>query len=466
MKSRFIVSGSPSLAFILLCALAAGLWIAGGSSRADIPGQAVVRSGAAICLVLLALFGRRPDLVRRRALSRLFGLTLLIVLVQLIPLPPSAWQSLPGRGPLAEAATLAGMPQLWRPIALVPSATFNAAASLLVPLAMLLLLAALPAGERRWLPDGLLLLTACAALVGVLQLTASSYENPLINDVPSIASGPFANRNHFSLLLAIGLLLVPSWVFSHDKRNMAALHWRAPVAIGLEMLFIAMIVASGSRVGLLVGSLGAGAGLVLAQRPLRHMMRGYPRWALPALLAALALGTSGLVVASLHWDRAIAISRALNDDISNDMRSRALPVVLDIIRSYFPIGSGAGGFDPVFRMHEPLELLKPSYFNHAHNDLLEVVLDTGLSGAVLLIAALLWWAWSSVLVWRMEPSSEVVLARIGSASLLLVTIASAFDYPARTPMIMAVVILAAFWLNDGTSGDGRYQALLKDEQHL
>src|SRR5690606_29945102 len=102
------------------------------------------------------------------------------------------------------------------------------------------------------------------------------------------------------------------------------------------------------------------------------------------------------------------------------------------------------------RIAEPTGLLSLNYFNRAHNDLLEVVLDAGLAGLLLLIAAVGWWLWMSVRAFRVKDGSAGLLPRLGSAMLLLVIVASAVDYPARTPMIMSLVMIAAVWLADRT----------------
>ena len=114
-----------------------------------------------------------------------------------------------------------------------------------------------------------------------------------------------------------------------------------------------------------------------------------------------------------------------------------------MIRDYFPIGSGLGGFDPMFRMQEPFALLKPTYFNHAHNDFLEIVLDAGLPGLVLLIGGLGWCFWTSVVAWR---NKHDMLPKLGSATMLLLIAGSLFDYPLRTPMMMAFAVVASVWL--------------------
>ena len=58
-----------------------------------------------------------------------------------------------------------------------------------------------------------------------------------------------------------------------------------------------------------------------------------------------------------------------------------------------------------------------------------------------------------------------MLARVGSTWIGLVFAASIFDYPARTPMVMAAIVIAAWWLH-GEGGQAAASALPGDDQHL
>ncbi|WP_448665250.1 O-antigen ligase family protein (plasmid) [Sphingomonas sp. CJ20] len=439
----FLKSFRPSLYQILLVLLLVTLGIAGGASRADAFGQVVVR-GVAWSLAVIAIFlGQRPHLGTAKPVLLFLVAALGLTLVQLIPLPPAIWQALPGRALFAEAATAIGQPQPWRPWSLVPDATKNAASSLVVPLVVLLLVAGLKDSERRWLPATLLSLIFALALTGLVQFSGGGFTNPLVNDTAGTVSGTFANRNHFALLLAIGCLVAPVWAFLGDRRP----QWRGPVALGMVLLFALTILATGSRTGLVLGVLGTGLGLVLAQDGIRRSLRHKPRWVFPALV----VGVIGVIVlfalVSVAMDRAVSITRLLALDPGQDMRSRGLPTVLEMVRQYFPFGAGLGSFDPVFRIHEPFALLKPTYFNHAHNDWLEIVQDAGLAGLLLLLVGLGWWAWATLRAWRAGRGMRHALPKLGSAILLLIYIASAFDYPARTPTMMAVIAIAAIWLS-------------------
>src|SRR3546814_10117899 len=116
-------------------------------------------------------------------------------------------------------------------------------------------------------------------------------------------------------------------------------------------------------------------GLALCWHDVRRALRVAPRWVFPALIAAIIGVVVLFVLVSIAADRAESIRRAFEINAGQDMRARGLPTVLSMIAAYFPAGAGFGGFDPIFRLHEPFRLLKPTYFNHAHNDFLAVVLD-------------------------------------------------------------------------------------------
>lgn len=434
----------PSPPLTLLAILAVALAVAGGSSMADVLGQPVVRSVAAACLGVLALIGPRARIEPYAATAFLLVAAVIIVLLELVPLPPSIWLHLPGRAGFAEAAALAGAPQPWRPIAIVPGAALNAAGSLLVPIATFALFVSLAVRDRQLVLTGTLIFITIAALVGLLQATGTPYDNPLINDGPGEISGVFANRNHFALLLAIGCVLAPVWVFADV--DPVALGWRGPLAGGLVALFVLLIIVSGSRAGLILGLMGSVAGLALVSGRLRGALRGYPRWVFIALIVVLLVTVVSVVLVSLGAGRSLGIDRALGSELADGVRSGSAPVVRAMVWEYFPVGIGAGGFDPLFRAHEPLALLSAYYLNHAHNDFVELVLEHGVAGVVMLLVAVASWGRLSVRGWRHPGDPEALLVRATSVVLLMIGAASTVDYPGRTPIFMALLVIFGCWM--------------------
>lgn len=426
-----------ALAVFLIC-----LTVAGGASRADAGGQVIVRSVAWIYLAGIVLFATRPPVWRGRPIFYLLAGAATIAIVQLIPLPPALWNELPGRASFNPPTD--AVEEVWRPLAIVPSAALNAAYSLVVPAVAFVLMATSHRSDDRRLVALLVGLAFAATLAGLTQLTGLSLRNPLVNSSGD-AAGTFANRNHFALFLALGCLLTPVWAF----QERGALTWRAFAALALIPLFLLTILATGSRAGTVVGILGLFGGGAVVFGNLRAHFRQYPGWVIPGLVGIFLIFVALMVLVSADENRAASITRLLALDVSSELRGRALPTVLIMVREYFPVGTGFGGFDPIFRLHEPDPLLGPEYFNRVHNDLIEVVLDGGLPAALLLIAGLGWWLWATFLIWRLGPRNT--LAKTGSLMILLIVVASLFDYPARTPMMMALLVIAGVWLSDAAS---------------
>lgn len=427
--------------FVMLSIFLAVLWIAGGASRADVFGQVVVRSVAWIILAAVLVFGRPPRWSAISSVAIFLLTSVVIVAMQLIPLPPDIWTALPGRELLAQSALVSDQPQPWRPISLSPDATVNALSSLIVPIVIVVLMG-MQARELRWAVVTLVLVVIVAGcLLALLQFAGSNFDNPLINYVGQV-SGNFANRNHMALLAGIGCVLAPVWAYNESESP----RWRALVAIGLLLFFVLIILATGSRAGFIFASVGTVLGVLAVRTRLARQVRGVPRkiW-IPGAVASAATIVGGIIL-SIVLGRAASVDRASNLEVGEDLRGLALPTVLDMVEKYWPVGSGFGTYDPAYRISEPDALLSVSYMNQAHNDLLGLVLDGGIFGAALLLAALVWIAINTVRAWRGAGGDSSQIARAGSAILVLIFLASIFDYPARTPMIMAIAVVAAVWL--------------------
>ncbi|MEO1086869.1 MAG: O-antigen ligase family protein, partial [Acidobacteriota bacterium] len=156
--------------------------------------------------------------------------------------------------------------------------------------------------------------------------------------------------------------------------------WRlAPPVIAFSLLFVG-IAFSGSRAGLLaaVGALTC-QGAVVA---IRHR-----RWQMIALAAApMILGLGGL--AALGWQRGLA--RWLETsiyDVTWNARIFAWKSSFELWWSTPVTGTGLGTFRQAFPLVQPDNL--SGTWHHAHSDVLELLVTTGLLGWVLLPLALL-----------------------------------------------------------------------------
>ena len=126
-----------------------------------------------------------------------------------------------------------------------------------------------------------------------------------------------------------------------------------------------------------------------------------------------------------------------------ELRFAAAPVIAAEAARHLPLGAGIGAFDPIYRSLESPETMTGSYLNHAHNDFLELWLETGVVGALLLVGFLVWYGMGCWDVWRARSSSpRTNLARAGSIVILLILAHSTVDYPLRTSALATLFALA------------------------
>ena len=441
--------GQENLAFVCLLVLLAIVWLAGGASRADALGQVLTRVGTWGVLVFFVLKARPTQFNLGMPLILLAAAALLVA-VQLIPLPPGLWTAMPGRELFLDAADVAGLgTQPWRPISLSPPGTMNALMSLVVPVAAVALAAYLPERAQWRIVQAVIVLAVLSLLVGLAEFSGISLDHPLVNDSAGEASGVFANRNHQALLLAMAITAV----FFVAARGVRRQQFSPAFALGggglAVVLMVLVILATGSRAGLVLGALALVAGASVFVMPGKNAP-SIPR---PVLLAGGAL-LLALVGASYYFGRAESFERLGLMSVSDDARAQLSGVVSTMASAFFPVGSGFGTFDPVFRIAEPDAMLQFRYYNLAHNDFLQIVLEGGILGALLLLVGIGWWAYASVRAWI----DGRALAVLGSWLLLLVFLASLVDYPARTPIIMALGGIAAVWLAGGYPREARSES--------
>jgi O-antigen ligase len=435
--------------FLLLCALG------GGASRGDVLSLVYLRPAAIVCILAMAIV-RGPWHFRSLKIPFiLLGVFAAVVAVQLLPLPPELWLKLPGRQSYAEAAAAAGFAQPWRPVTLTPDLTVNSLLAFLPPLAVLVGLAGLSESRRQALLPIIIALICGSALLGIAQLNGSTDSPAFLYRIrhENSAVGLFANRNHQAALLAMAFPLLRLWTLtpasgSNHQRN------RFWIATAIGLFLVPMILVVGSRAGMGLALLGILSAYFMAPgegMALRQLDR---RWRTPVRvglwLTPVALGAMVILLG-----RAVAIQRLfLHENAESELRTANTPLTLHMTGDFFPVGSGFGSFDPIFRTYEPDRSLSPLYFNHAHNDLIELGLSGGAPALLVLAAFLLWWArnsWSAFLPYR-SARIGVLFARAGAIMILLLLLASLVDYPLRTPLLSVIFVIACAWLSGPRAG--------------
>jgi O-antigen ligase len=111
-----------------------------------------------------------------------------------------------------------------------------------------------------------------------------------------------------------------------------------------------------------------------------------------------------------------------------------------------PFGSGVGTFVQAYAMQQrPEDAIVEAYANRAHNDVLELWLESGVAGAGLAAIFLAWLLVRALRLWRRSaPGAEVDLALARAATLVIALIIahSVVDYPLRTGAMMAILAFA------------------------
>jgi O-antigen ligase len=372
--------------------------------------------------------------------------------LQLLPLPWDLWRSLPGRGLAAAAIEEAGRAGAWREWSLAPAYTRSALLTVLPAVAVFLFAAGLTLERRLQMVRIVLAVALASAALGLLQVLAPNtpalYLSP--RAVFDLSSGIFANRNFQAtfLLAAIVICVTVSRIAGISRGKTSFVGW----TLGIIAFLSALVLATQSRFGLL------GLIMVLALCAVALGFVGWPAGRgsqyrakvaiagreVPPLAIAAALALAIAVGLSMFQGVFARFNIGPTEDSVGELRVTAIPDLLTALSAYFPVGTGLGTFDPIFRSVESLELVSPVFFNHAHDDYLELIIEMGVVGAVLPGALLIalaiagWRAWRGA---RRDPRRILTLGAIGG--MIIILLHSIVDYPLRTITIQCVFALLA-----------------------
>jgi O-antigen ligase len=448
---RSVRAPKGTIFYLTVGTLAASILL-GGGTHSGFLGDAVLQL-ISIPLLCLAL----REIIKSGAYRPLKGplafaaLLALVPATQLIPLPASIWTALPGRDVISETYRLLGQAPPAMPLTLSPSATWLSGLALLPPIAIFLGALTLTYAERRSASLVLIAFGVVSVFVGLTQLAQgpnSSWRFFKFTN-RSEAVGFFANRNHFAALLYSAVVFASIWLIDatikagrEPRRRIFESATILPLARSF-IAFVALLAAqlmtrSRAGLGLTILALFAIIALATADRRASASRAGAAKLTL--------VSATVVIVFSLQF----ALYRILERFGADPLADARLPFARNTIaaaKAYMPFGSGLGTFMPVYQLFEKPTDVATTFANHAHNDLLEVWLETGVLGPVLIGVFLFWFARASLRAWRPSnvPTGELDrgLARAASIAIALLGAHSLVDYPLRTSALAAV---AAFTL--------------------
>ena len=417
-------AASNGVVFWPACLVLAAALMFGGAARQGLASDAIPEL-AALPLLAVALPRALPALARHAgALALVIGVVALPC-AQLIPLPPSVWSGLPGRAIVADVVAAIGAPPSWRPMSLIPSATWRALLSLLPAVAMFVAALSLDRRARGLLLRLVVLIGAASVVVALLQVLGGQQSAMYVFDVVNVGKGVgfFANSNHFG---ALQVALLPLTAVT-----LAELRPRSPPFVialiggGVPALLLGLSL-SGSRSAVVLGGLALAATLPLLLAPELARPRR-PRFV--ALVPVLAIALPPLM-AEVGMPQILA--RFSEIDIAEDARWTVAASAFAGAASAFPFGMGVGTFPGAYPLHERVVDILPQFVNRAHDDALETLFEGGAMSGVLGLGFIVWLSRATFHALAGDPIVDRRQARAGALVMWLLLLHSLWDYPLRT----------------------------------
>jgi O-antigen ligase len=187
--------------------------------------------------------------------------------------------------------------------------------------------------------------------------------------------GPYLNRSDFAMWMVMSLPLTAGYLLTrlHSRRHDAGLF----TADAFDNTTLFLVVAMGLMVAALMvalsrsGLVGAAAAtLTLWALAERRMHREARAWLLGGICA--------VAIVALFYANASAVATRVGDTIERGMggRLQIWRATIPMIKDFWRTGVGAGAYERAMIVYQPSP--HETYFNHAHNEYLQLLAEGGL----------------------------------------------------------------------------------------
>ena len=307
-------------------------------------------------------------------------------------------------------------------------------------------------------------------LVGLLAIQRISDDHrmpwPLTKWTRNDLTASFVYENHAGAYLGLATfcaIALATWFFEYGRRSFAKSTPAGVFALGALFLTGAvMFTLSRGALLALVVALGVLTGWFLLRRRMQPDAPGGNPAIRRAVLLLLAVFV-GIAVMCLNfsaisgkWDQ---FATQGSREFSVYSRVLARSAAADMLRAHWQRGVGAGGFRylfPEYVKHYPaIYEGGQMYWEHAHCDWLEIPIELGLVGEMLIVAGAAWWiAWFV----RRRAFWNALAAPLLIGCLQTV-IHAGFDFPFQCPAILVtwciLIAIAGRWIELEPSGSSR-----------
>ena len=413
----------PATLIVAATALALPFMLGNRTMDAMATSLLVLTAGAFLAALAALWPGRHALPGPDRAWLVFAGVFTGLVLLQVAPVPALA----AAFGPYPEAlwSHPEFAPRHWSPDV---GATLRGWAAFVALFTVAWIAYSLPVAQRNVL---WLLLAASAVVQAVYGVGAHAMGSDTILGIwernnPDSVHGSFSNRNLFAAYLALLWPLAVAVWWIRDMPLLARRSKEMKIAGSLitSVIIGSALLGSASRLGSSAGLVGMAVALVLWSRH-RRMLRGAAVWP-----AYLALG-AGLLSAA--WYGLLPLAERLVATGGHDARFAVFGLMLtEFPRAGWLHGVGLGGFEAAFKQIQPGHLTQ--WWDYAHNDLLQWLIEMGVIGAALLIAV------AVALIRAARPSTERIALYAGLAALALVALADFSWHISATQAVLAIYI--------------------------
>lgn len=286
---------------------------------------------------------------------------------------------------------------------------------------------AMPRAQRNWIWLAIVASACFQAIYGLINhaAQAESIFGIWERNNPGFVHGSFSNRNLFAAYLALTWPLAVTVWWMRDVPFLSRLPRELCVAGSLVCgtLIGMAIFGSASRMGAAAGVFSMVLALVLWTRH-RGFLTGAAAW--PAYLAVF-----GVLVGATWYGLTPLAERALYSGYESRLEVFGL-MLNELPAQWYLHGVGLGGFEAVFKLIQPGHVA--GWYDYAHNDLLQWLLEMGLPGAVLLGVVV-------YAVWRKrELRTEKIPLYAGLAALCLVSLGDFSWHIPATQVVLAVFL--------------------------
>ncbi len=411
-----------------------------------------------------------PALREARWVLTLLGVWLGWGLLQAMPLPAPLVELLSPAAAALRAA--AGLPaDGWQPLSLDVHATLAAWLKGLAYAGVLVLVLALVESRRRLrtLATTLILAAVFQGMLASMQVL-SGWEFLFIEN-KGVAHGTFVNRNHLagflemSLALGIGLLIA-SMAGGGSRRNwrQRLREWarlllgpKARLRIYLAVMVITLVLTH-SR----MGNSAFFASMLVTGLLALLLFRNSPRPVVVLIVSLVVIDT--FIVGA--WFGIEKVKQRLEETrLSSETRDEVDIYAWDLWGDFRLTGSGAGTFAAVFPRYRQPDV-GTAFYDHAHNDYLEILTESGIVGALPLGGGVLLSLGAALLAMRRRRDPLLRgMAFSAVMGLMALLIHSSVDFnlqiPANAALFMVLMGLPwlALTLGRRHSGTGNRQDL-------